>query len=80
MELEEFDEVVLFLSAADTFQIEDLAEVVVVAVGDVDQVCLDQGLWWRWSDLEGLQEGFDLEEAAVHAFDKTSWGWGWEER
>lgn len=36
MELEEFDEVVLFLAAADTFQVEDLAEVVVVAVGDVD--------------------------------------------
>lgn len=80
MELEEFDEVVLFLAAANTFQVEDLAEVVVVAVGDVDQVRLYEGLWWGWSDLEGFQERFDLEEAAVHALDETCWGWSWKER
>ena len=41
VDLEEFDEVVLFLPAADTFQVEDFAEVGVVFVGDVDQVRLD---------------------------------------
>lgn len=78
MELEEFHEVVLFLSAANSFQVQDLAEVVVIAVGDVDQVGLNEGFRWGWSDLKGLQKRFDLEEAAVHAFDKASWGWGWE--
>lgn len=42
---------VLFLAAADAFDVEDLAEVVVVAVRDVDQVGLDESLGWRWSDL-----------------------------
>ena len=41
VDLEEFDEVVLFMPAADIFQVKDFAEVGVVLVGDVDQVRLD---------------------------------------
>lgn len=36
MDLEELDEVVLFLAAADSFDVEDFAEVCVASVGDVD--------------------------------------------
>ena len=43
MDLEEFDEMVLLLAAADALHVEDLAEVGVVLVGDVDQVGLYEG-------------------------------------
>lgn len=43
MNLKEFHEMVLLLTAADAFHIEDLAEVGVVLVGNVDQVSLDEG-------------------------------------
>ena len=51
MELEQLDKMVLFLSAANALQVEDFAEVVVVAIGDVDEVRLHEGLRWGWSDL-----------------------------
>lgn len=43
MNLEEFDEMVLLLAAADAFHVEDLAEVGVVLVCNVDQVGLYEG-------------------------------------
>jgi hypothetical protein len=37
---------ILFLAAADAFEIENFAEVVVISVRDVDKVGLDQSFWW----------------------------------
>lgn len=34
---------VLLLAAADALEVEDLAEVCIVAVGDVDEIGLDEG-------------------------------------
>lgn len=66
---------ILILAAADAFEFEDFAEVVVVAVGNVDEVCLHKSFRWRRPDLEGFEESFDLEEAAIHTFDETGGGW-----
>ena len=46
MKLEELHKVVLILAAADAFEIEDFAEVVVVAVGNVNEVCLHKSFRW----------------------------------
>lgn len=78
MELEELHEMILLLSAANAFEIEDLAEVVIVSVRDVDEVCLYQGLGGRWPDLECFEESLDLEEAAVDALYEASWSRGRE--
>ena len=80
MDLEEFDEMVLLLAAADAFHVEDLAEVGVVLVCDVNQVGLYEGFGGRGVDLDGLEEGFYFGEARVHALYETCWSWGWEER
>lgn len=80
MQLEKLDKVVLLLTAADPFDVEDLAEVVVVAIRDVDQVCLYESLGWRWSDLQGFEKGFDPEEAGVYPFDEACWCWSGEQR
>ena len=74
MDLEQFDEMVLLLSTADAFEIEDFAEVGVVAVGDVHEVGLDESLGRRWADLERFKKCFDLGEARVHPFEETSRG------
>lgn len=71
MELKQLHQVILFLATTDTFEVEDLAKVVVVAVGNVNEVCLDKGLRWRRPDLQGFEESFDLEKAAVHTLDKA---------
>lgn len=68
------------MAVANTLEIEDLAEVVVVAVRDVDQVGLDESLGWRWADLEGFEESFDLEKASVYTLDEACRGWSGEER
>lgn len=71
---------VLFLATANALDVEDLAEVGVVLVGDVDQVGLDEGLRRRRLNLESLEEGFDLREAGVDALYETRWRGAGEER
>lgn len=75
VDLEEFDKVVLFLPAADALEVEDLAEVGVVAVRDVDEVGLHESLRRGWVDLDGLEEGLDLGKAVVDALDEAGGGW-----
>lgn len=80
MELEQLDKVVLFLPAANALQVEDFAEVVVVAIGDVDEICLHEGLRWGWPDLQGFEESFDFGEAAIYTFHEACRGRSREQR
>lgn len=45
MGLEELHKAVLLLSAADALEIEDFTEIAIVAVRNVDKVCLNESLW-----------------------------------
>lgn len=68
--VEEVDEGGL-LALADALEVEDLAEVCVGAVGDVDEVGLDEGFWGRGAHLERLEEGVEFGEGLVDAFDEA---------
>ena len=54
MGLKKLDQVSL-VWFSDTLQVKYLAKVRISFVGDVDQVCLDEGFWWRRTDLERLE-------------------------
>ena len=66
----EFEEVSM-VCLANALELEDLAEVGVGAVGNVDEVGLDEGFWRRWPDLEGFEEGVEARHGCVDAFDKA---------
>ena len=58
------------------FQVEDLTEICVGAVGDVDEVGLDEAFWGIDPDLEGFEKGVEAGEGDRDTFAKGSVGWG----
>jgi hypothetical protein len=75
MDLEEFDEVALFLLASDSLKFKNSAEICIVAIGNMKKIGLNQSLWGRGSNLESFKECIDFKKARVDAFGETGWSW-----
>ena len=75
MDLEEFDERALFLLASDTLKLKNSAEICIATIGNVNEICLDQSLWRRGSDLESFKECINFEKVRVNTFGESCRSW-----
>lgn len=74
MGVKEVEEVGLVL-LAETFEVQDFAEVGVGFVGDVDQVGLHEGFGGGGADLEGFEDGVEARHGLGDTFE-VALGWG----